>query len=195
MFKRALSFVFCSDSPWRTFQDSPPPFPLQTGMHSLSQHKFPEYLPCARLCLGRGWEYRSDDQDRRGPWILLHLSIQLFTTTLECTWNANTHKKNHVSFLSTHQRIPSVCVCVCVREREREREREICQRENSQFCGSLPEQGVHFCQSLFKNPMSLTQCPYICYPHSLHSQRVQLESGKVCLPHYTERIGSWDWRR
>ena len=81
-----------------------------------------------------------------------------------------------------------VCVCVCVRERER----EICQRENSQFCGSLPEQGVHFCQSLFKNPMSLTQCPYICYPHSLHSQRVQLESGKVCLPHYTERIGSWD---
>ena len=184
MFKRALSFVFCSDSPWRTFQDSPPPFPLQTGMHSLSQHKFPEYLPCARLCLGRGWEYRGDDQDRRGPWILLHLSIQLFTTTLECTWNANTHKKNHVSFLSTHQRIPSVCVCVCVRERERERERERSAREKTlSFAVVSRNKG-----SIFVSPCSKIPCPSLnahtyvtltVYIHNVYSWRAAKSASHI----------------
>lgn len=115
---------------------------------------FPEHLLCARLCLGAG------NTGVMNKTVVALGTFYVFPYNFSLPPSDVHEMKTLTKRIMFHFSRPTKEYQVCC---ERERERS-CQRENSQFCGSLPEQGVHFCQPLFKkshvpHPMPIHMLP------------------------------------
>ena len=127
-------------------------------MHSFSQPIFPEHLLCARLCLGAG---NTGAMNKivvaLGTFDVFPLN---FSPPPSSVQEVKTLTKRIVFHFSRPTKEYEMCV---VRERDLAREKTLSFAVVSQNKGSI------FVSPCSKNPMSLTQCPYICYPHSLHS--------------------------
>lgn len=147
----------------------------------------------------RCWEHRGDHKIGMALSLLEHTFTFSFLLSPPHIHNRKTHKRESCLISLDPPKSTKHVVSDTERERESERKGEkpllLDAREKTpSFCVVSQNKGP-----IFVIPCSKIPCPPLnahihihMFPRSLHSYHVQLESSEVCLPHYTERIGSWD---